>query len=314
MFHEDDVPDFLLMHSLRTKNWADYTYLKLVEDVLANGVLKPTRAKIDGQNISAYSVFGRQARFSLAEGFPILTTKKINFNAIAHELIWFLSGSSNIKYLRDNGVKIWDAWADEKGELGYGTYGTLWRKYPNYKEYITSNGFNQGLKTLEKKPIDQIKNLIDNINLVKENPTASVGRRLIVTAWHPGYVDSVGLPPCHCFMQFNVTGDKLSCQLYQRSCDAFLGVPFNISSYALLTHVIAYITGLQAHEFIHTYGDLHIYENHVDQLREQLNRRPYKLPKLEIWISEKNIDKVCREDFKLVDYKHHPYLRGEVAV
>lgn len=302
MFEEDMTLHSAYNAGIIRDNWVDYEYLKLVKDVLDNGVLKPTRAKIDGRNVSAYSVFGRQARFSFRGGFPILTTKKVNFNTIAHELLWFLSGSSNIKYLQDNNVHIWDAWANRDGELGYGTYGTLWRNFPG-------DGPDD-----DAGAIDQIKQLINNINEVKKDPTASCGRRLIVTAWHPYYVDKVGLPPCHCFMQFNVTGDKLSCQLYQRSCDLFLGVPFNITSYCLLTSIIAYMTGLIPHEFIHTYGDLHIYENHVNQLKEQLWRTPYRLPTLNIRSGIESIDALVKEDFELVDYKSHKSLKGEVAV
>lgn len=304
---EYNVLDSAYRAGLIRNNWVDYEYLKLVQDVLDNGILKQTRAKINNCNISAYSVFGRQARFSLDSGFPIITTKKVNFNAIVHELIWFLSGSSNIKYLQDNNIHIWDAWANKYGDLGYGTYGTLWRQYPHYAESSI-------VKIVDKIFIDQIQNLIDNIKLVKENPTSSVGRRLIVTAWHPGYIESVGLPPCHCLFQFNVTGNKLSCHLFQRSCDLFLGVPFNISSYSLLTYFIAHLTDLQPYEFIHTYSDLHIYENHVDQLKEQLGRSPYKLPSLEINPQVKDIDSLKKEDFRLIDYKSWPALKGEVAV
>lgn len=296
----------------------DEVYLDLVRDVLENGVLKPTRAKIDGKNMSAYSVFGRQARFSLREGFPILTTKRVSFKNIAHELIWFLSGQSNIKYLRDNKVKIWDAWADPQGELGYGTYGTLWRQYPHYTEYNIQNtnkyGLFQDVSIVEKVFIDQIKNLIDNINIVKENPTASVGRRLIVTAWHPGYIDSVGLPPCHCLFQFNITGNRLSCHLFQRSCDLFLGVPYNISSYSLLTCIIAHLTDLEPGEFIHTYSDLHIYENHIEQLEEQLTRKPFPLPTLALREGIKSVDELTINDLSLEGYISHPALKGEVAV
>lgn len=310
MFNDNENYVNLVESSFINNNWTDFEYLQLVDDVLTNGELKITRATINGENISAYSVFGRQARFFLEDGFPILTTKKVSFNNIAHELIWFLSGDSNIKYLQDNGVKIWDAWADNDGELGYGTYGTLWRSFPTND----IKGFNLPKGEIEFRVIDQIADLIKNIEKVKQDPAASCGRRLIVTAWHPDYIDSVGLPPCHCLFQFNVTDDKLSCHLYQRSCDLFLGVPYNITSYSLLTYIIAYMTGLKPFEFIHTYSDLHIYENHVEQLKEQLTRQPYELPKLEIYMPEINIDKVKREDLRLVGYKSHPSLKGEVAV
>jgi thymidylate synthase len=307
-------------------NKTDLQYKELVNDVLNNGVLHPTRAKINGKNISAYTVFGRQARFNFAEGFPILTTKKVSFDSLAHELVWFLSGDSNIKYLKDNNIKIWDAWADESGELGYGTYGTMWRNFPFYDDAETQliGGKEVGLnyKVYEDKwgnptvvgGIDQIKQLIDNIETVKKDPVASCGRRLIVTAWHPYYIDKIPLPPCHCLFQFHISGNKLSCQLYQRSCDLFLGVPFNISSYCLLLSVIAHITNLVPHEFIHTYGDLHIYENHLPQILEQIKINDLVLPKLWIDPDLKSIEGFKRESVKLVGYKHQGVIRGEVAV
>lgn len=299
-------------------NCVDKQYIEIVKDVLANGHLVPTRAKINGNNVSAYTVFGRQARFKLLHSFPILTTKKVSFDSIAHEVVWFLSGDSNIKYLQDNKVKIWDAWADKDGELGFGTYGTLWRKFPNHQTKAFDNygegNFFQEIVFCENQPVDQIKELINNIEAVKKDPTASCGRRLIVTAWHPYYVDKVGLPPCHCLFQFHVNNKYLSCQLYQRSCDLFLGVPFNITSYCLLLSVIAKITNLVPHEFVHTYGDLHIYENHVEQLQDQIEREPMDLPQL--WINPElnSIDDFVRSDVKLIDYNHRGVLRGEVAV
>lgn len=308
MFDETDVEIIDILRARQTKNWTDFTYLNLVKDVLNNGVLKPTRAKINGKNVSAYSVFGRQVRFDLTCGFPILTTKKVSFNAVCHELLWFLSGSSNIKYLQNNNVHIWDAWASSDGELGYGTYGTFWRQYPHYR-------FHQGAPTIELCHIDQIRNLINNINIVKENPTASVGRRLIVTTWHPGYVDSVSLPPCHGnIIQFMVNNNKLSCHMYQRSVDLVIGCPYNITSYALLTYILAYLCKLEVGELIYSMGDVHIYENLVDIAKEQLNRDPYPLPTLEIRTGINSIDEFTRSDFNLINYKHHGALRGEVAV
>lgn len=327
-------------------NKVDTEYLRLVKDVLDNGTFKPTRGKINNVNIGAYSVFGRQARFTFDEGFPILTTKKVAFKTLAHELIWFLRGESNIKYLKDNNVNIWDAWADQDGELGFGTYGTLWRTfpfhcfhddfkkhYPDMLEDYCMNSFENIEKYQDPEQrknwhyihhmcyeddvdgsVDQIKQLIQNIEMVKQDQTASCGRRLIVSAWHPYYVDKVGLPPCHVMFQFNVTDDKLSLQLYQRSCDLFLGVPFNISSYCLLLAVIAHITNLVPHEFIHTYGDLHIYNNHVDQMQEQLKRSGYKLPQLKIDPSLRSVDNIHINDFTLENYQHDSVLKGEVAV
>lgn len=296
-------------------NNTDEQYLSLVRDILENGELVPTRAKIDGKNIDAISVIGRQARFDLTGGFPILTTKKVSFHNIIHELIWFLKGESNIEYLKKNNVKIWDAWADENGELGYGTYGTMWRNFP-YPETINTWPL---LKYVDytnniNRSIDQIKQLIQNIENVKKDPTASCGRRLIVTAWHPYYVDKVGLPPCHCLFQFTVRGEYLSCHLYQRSCDALLGIPYNISSYSLLTYIVAHITGLKPREFIHTYHDLHIYSNHVDQIKEQLTREPFPLPTLWIDPELKNIDDLERRHIKLIGYRHHNAIKGEVAI
>lgn len=307
----------------------DQRYLRLVMRVLNDGKLKPTRAKVNGKNIGAYSIFGEQARFKFDEGFPILTTKKINFEALAHELIWFLRGDSNIKYLWDNNVHIWDQWADKNGELGYGTYGTMWRKYPfveydteRENQYIIHKSDNPFVRydTYRKKSygtVDQLARLICEIEEVKRNPEASCGRRLIVNAWHPYHINFVGLPPCHVLYQFSVYEDQLSLQLYQRSCDLFLGVPFNISSYCLLLSIIAKITDLKPYEFIHTYGDLHIYENHVDQCREQLTRPGYALPKLEINLQNKTmaaLDMLHIRNIGLKDYKHDPYLKGEIAV
>ncbi len=276
-------------------------YLDLLRHVLENGTRVPTRATVNGQPIDALSIFGAQLRFNLADGFPAVTTKKLALNAVIHELIWFLSGSTNIGYLKRNGVTIWDKWADENGELGP-IYGKQWRAW----------------ECPDGRTIDQIANVIDGICEVKANPRASVGRRLIVSAWNPADIDAMALPPCHAFFQFSLSpgpDHRLSCQLYQRSADLFLGVPFNIASYALLTHLIAHVCGVQVGEFVHTMGDAHIYTNHIEQVKEQLTREPLPLARLKIG---KGIDPymvgVEHEQIIVKDYQHHPALRGEVAV
>jgi len=258
-------------------------YLDVLQDILDNGVDKPNRTGIDTR-----SVFGRQMRFDLSKGFPLVTTKKVFLKGIIHELIWLLSGNTNIKYLTDNGVKIWNEWADENGDLGP-VYGAQWRNF---------NG--QG--------IDQIKDVIERL---KKDPN---DRRMIVTAWNPAQIAQMALPPCHCFFQFYVANGKLSCQLYQRSCDMFLGVPFNIASYSLLTMMVAQVTGLQPGEFVHTLGDAHIYHNHFEQVKEQLSREPFSLPTMRINPNVKNIDDFKFEDFELIGYKSHGKLIGAVAV
>ncbi len=258
-------------------------YLDVLQHIFENGVDKPNRTGIDTR-----SVFGAQMRFDLSKGFPLVTTKKVHLKSIIHELIWLLSGNTNIKYLTDNGVRIWNEWADEKGDLGP-VYGAQWRNF---------NG--QG--------IDQIA---DVINRIKTNPN---DRRMIVSAWNPAQIDQMALPPCHAFFQFYVANGKLSCQLYQRSCDMFLGVPFNIASYSLLTMMIAQVTGLEPGDFVHTLGDAHIYHNHFDQVREQLSRTPYDLPQMKINPDVKDINDFKYEDFELVDYVCHPTLKGIVAV
>jgi thymidylate synthase len=274
-------------------------YLDLLRHVLDHGVRKPTRAKLasTGRNVDAFSVFGYQMRFDLAAGFPAVTTKKLAWSPIVHELIWFLRGSTNIAYLRDNKVTIWDEWADESGELGP-VYGKQWRSW----------------SAADGSTVDQISALLRGIEAVKVDPTASVGRRLIVSAWNPADVPQMALPPCHTLFQFSLTEGKLSCQLYQRSADLFLGVPFNIASYALLTHLIAGVTGVSPGEFIHTFGDVHIYENHVDQVREQLRREPLPLPTLELDAGIRSLEDLRAEQIRLVNYRSHPPLRGEVAV
>lgn len=258
-------------------------YLDLLKEVMEKGIDKPNRTGIDTR-----SIFGAQMRFDLSQGFPLVTTKKVHLKSIIHELIWLLSGNTNIQYLKDNHIRIWNEWADEKGDLGP-VYGAQWRNF---------NG--QG--------IDQIA---DVIHRLKTNPN---DRRMIVTAWNPAQLNEMALPPCHAFFQFYVANNKLSCQLYQRSCDMFLGVPFNIASYALLTLMIAQVTHLEPGEFIHTLGDTHIYHNHFDQVREQLTRSPYPLPRMNLNPAIQKIDDFRYEDFELINYVSHPPLTGVVAV
>ena len=261
-------------------------YLKLLEHVKLNG-----QKKEDRTGTGTLSVFGYQMRFNLNDGFPLLTTKKVHLKSVIYELLWFLSGDTNIKYLKDNNVSIWDEWADENGNLGP-VYGHQWRSWP----------------TSEGNEIDQISNLITQI---KKNPDS---RRLIVSAWNVGEISKMKLPPCHCFFQFYVADGRLSCQLYQRSADIFLGVPFNIASYALLTQMIAHVCDLKYGEFIHTLGDAHIYMNHIDQVNEQLSRKPKKLPKIKINPSVKNIFNFKYEDFSLEEYDPYPLIKAPVAV
>ncbi|NLN30480.1 MAG: thymidylate synthase [Bacteroidales bacterium] len=261
-------------------------YLELLDHVLEKGVKKQDRT-----GTGTLSVFGYQMRFGLQESFPVLTTKKLHLRSIIHELLWFISGGTNIEYLRDNGVKIWNEWADSDGNLGP-VYGYQWRSWPSA----------DGRKT------DQLAGVIENI---KSNPDS---RRLIVSAWNVGELDSMALPPCHLLFQFYVSEGKLSCQLYQRSCDIFLGVPFNIASYSLLTMMVAQVTGLKPGEFIHTLGDAHIYLNHLEQVKLQLGRKPYPLPQMEINPGVKDIDLFRYEDFTLKNYVSHPLIRGEISV
>jgi thymidylate synthase len=274
-------------------------YLDLLRDIRTHGARKPTRAVLrsTAEKIDALSVFGRQIRFDLSAGFPLVTTKRLSFSAIVHELIWFLRGSTNIAYLREHKVTIWDEWADEEGELGP-VYGKQWRSW----------------QAPDGRAIDQIANLVAGIRAVVADPTASVGRRLIVSAWNPADIADMALPPCHTLFQFNATGGKLSCQLYQRSADLFLGVPFNIASYALLTFLMAQVTGQIPGEFIHTFGDAHIYANHLDQVDVQLGRQPLPLPRIEIDPAVSDLARIERDQIRLVDYRSHPALRGEVAV
>ena len=261
-------------------------YLDLMRHVLENGVEKSDRT-----GTGTRSVFGYQMRFDLSEGFPMVTTKKLHLRSIIHELLWFLSGDTNIAYLREHKVRIWDEWADEKGDLGP-VYGSQWRSWQG------ANG----------ETIDQISEVVDAI---KTNPDS---RRLIVSAWNVAEVPKMALPPCHAFFQFYVAEGKLSCQLYQRSADIFLGVPFNIASYALLTHMIAQTCDLKAGDFVHTLGDAHLYSNHLEQTKLQLSREPRSLPRLEVNPDVKDIFSFRFEDFEILDYDPHPHIKGVVAV
>jgi thymidylate synthase len=261
-------------------------YHELMERVLRNGLEKRDRT-----GTGTLSVFGHQMRFDLAEGFPLVTTKKLHLKSIIYELLWFLRGDTNVKWLNEHGVTIWDEWADEDGDLGP-VYGRQWRSWP----------------TREGKAIDQIAQLVNDI---KRNPDS---RRLIVTAWNPADIGDMALPPCHCLFQFYVGGGKLSCQLYQRSADIFLGVPFNIASYALLTMMVAQVTGLKPGEFIHSFGDAHLYLNHLDQAREQLSRKPFPLPRMTINPHVSDIFGFRFEDFALENYQAHPHIKAKVAV
>jgi thymidylate synthase len=261
-------------------------YHDLIERVLKHGL-----AKRDRTGTGTLSIFGHQMRFDLSEGFPLVTTKKLHLKSIIYELLWFLAGETNVRWLQEKGVSIWDEWADENGELGP-IYGRQWRSWP----------------AREGKAIDQIASVL---NEIRRNPDS---RRLIVTAWNPADIVQMALPPCHCLFQFYVGDGRLSCQLYQRSADVFLGVPFNIASYALLTMMMAQVTNLEPGEFIHTFGDAHLYMNHVDQAREQLSRRPYPLPKMRLDPSVKDIFAFKFEHFTLESYQAHPHIKAPVAV
>ena len=261
-------------------------YLDLLREIRDNGVTKTDRT-----GVGTKSIFGHQMRFNLQDGFPLLTTKKVFLKGIIYELLWFLKGDTNIKFLTDNNVHIWDEWADENGDLGY-VYGKQWRSW----------------ETTDGRVIDQISQVVD---LIKNHPDS---RRILVTAWNPAEIDKMALPPCHCLFQFYVADGKLSCQLYQRSADTFLGVPFNIASYALLTMMLAQVCGLEPGEFIHTTGDTHIYLNHLDQVNEQLSREPRPLPKMIINPDVKSIFDFKYEDFKLEGYDPYPAIKAPVAV
>lgn len=261
-------------------------YLDLLQHVLDHGT-----ERLDRTGTGTVGVFGYQMRFDLSQGFPVLTTKKLHLRSIIYELLWFLRGDTNIKYLKEHGVSIWDEWADENGDLGP-VYGSQWRSWPDGRGGT----------------IDQIAGVVDEI---KRNPYS---RRLMVTAWNPAEMQEMALPPCHCLFQFYVDGGKLSCQLYQRSADIFLGVPFNIASYALLTMMMAQVCGLQPGDFVHTLGDAHIYRNHLDQVHLQLTREPRKLPTMRINPAVKDIFGFQYEDFTLEGYDPHPHIKGEVSV
>ena len=261
-------------------------YLDLLEHILETGIEKPNRT-----NTPTISVFGYQFRFNLSDGFPILTTKKIFFKGIVHELLWFLQGGTNVKYLQDHGVRFWDEWADDEGNLGP-VYGAQWRDW----------------QTKDGRSVDQIKGLIEDLQV---NPNS---RRHIVSAWNVGEIQSMALPPCHTLFQFYVADSRLSCQLYQRSADVFLGVPFNISSYALLTAMIAQVVGLQVGDFVHSFGDVHLYVNHVDKAKQQLQRDPLPLPTLRLNPSITDIDEFRYEDISLEGYESHSAINAPIAV
>lgn len=261
-------------------------YLDLLREIRDNGVTKTDRT-----GVGTKSIFGHQMRFNLQDGFPLLTTKKVFLKGIIYELLWFLKGDTNIKFLTDNNVHIWDEWADENGDLGY-VYGKQWRSW----------------EATDGRVIDQISQVVD---LIKNHPDS---RRILVTAWNPAEIDKMALPPCHCLFQFYVADGKLSCQLYQRSADTFLGVPFNIASYALLTMMLAQVCGLEPGEFIHTTGDTHIYLNHLEQVNEQLSREPRPLPKMIINPNVKSIFDFKYEDFQLEGYDPYPAIKAPVAV
>jgi thymidylate synthase len=261
-------------------------YHDLMERVLADGVEKGDRT-----GTGTLSVFGHQMRFDLADGFPLTTTKKLHLKSIVHELIWFLAGDTNVKYLNDHGVTIWDEWADERGDLGP-VYGQQWRSWP----------------APDGGTIDQIA---DVVAAIRRNPDS---RRLIVTAWNPAEIDKMALPPCHCLFQFYVGRGRLSCQLYQRSADVFIGVPFNIASYALLTLMVAQVTGLEPGEFVHTLGDAHLYRNHIEQARLQLTRAPHKLPHMKLNPAVTDLAAFRYEDFSLEGYEPYPHIKAKVAV
>ncbi len=261
-------------------------YLDLLQHVLGHGAVKEDRT-----GTGTHSVFGYQMRFNLQEGFPLLTTKKLHLKSIIHELLWFLNGDTNVKYLQENGVRIWNEWADENGDLGH-IYGFQWRSWPDY---------NGGC-------IDQITEAVETI---KNNPDS---RRIIVSAWNVADLNRMNLPPCHALFQFYVANGKLSLQLYQRSADIFLGVPFNIASYALLLMMVAQVTGLEVGEFVHTLGDAHVYNNHLEQVKEQLSREPRALPRMKLNPEVKSIFDFKYEDFELTDYNPHAHIAGKVAV
>lgn len=261
-------------------------YLKLMQHILDEGVEKQDRT-----GTGTLSVFGYQMRFDLQKGFPMVTTKKLHLRSIVHELLWFIKGDTNVQYLQENGVRIWNEWADEHGDLGP-VYGKQWRKWESKDGHI----------------IDQLEQAIDQI---KNNPNS---RRIIVSAWNVGELDEMALMPCHAFFQFHVANGRLNCQLYQRSADVFLGVPFNIASYALLTHMMAQVCGLEAGTFVHTLGDAHLYMNHLDQAREQVSREPLSLPTIKLDPTITNIDDFTFESLEVIGYEHHPHISAPISV
>ena len=261
-------------------------YLDLLNHILEEGVEKEDRT-----GVGTLSTFGYQTRFKLSEGFPLITTKKIHIKSVIYELLWFLKGDNNISYLNKNGVSIWDEWADAEGNLGR-VYGVQWRSWKKSNENY----------------VDQIKNLMDSL---KSNPNS---RRHIVSAWNVAELEEMALPPCHCLFQFYVSQNKLSCQLYQRSADAFLGVPFNIASYSLLVHMIAKVLKYDVGDFVHTIGDLHLYKNHINQAKEQISRKPYQLPSIQIKRDIQDIFDFKYDDFEIINYQAHPHISGEIAV
>ena len=262
------------------------TYLDLIQHIIDHGVKKEDRT-----GTGTISVFGYQMRYDLREGFPLVTTKKTHMKSIVHELLWFLKGETNVQYLQENGVRIWNEWADDDGNLGP-VYGKQWRTWASTSGEV----------------IDQIR---DAIQMIQESPNS---RRIIVSAWNVGELKQMALMPCHAFFQFYVADGHLSCQLYQRSADVFLGVPFNIASYALLTHMMAQICGLKAGEFVHTLGDAHLYLNHLEQAKMQLEREPYPLPKLRLNMDIDDIDDFTYEDIEILDYQHHPHISAPISV
>ena len=261
-------------------------YLDLMQRILDEGVEKSDRT-----GTGTISVFGHQMRFDLSEGFPVVTTKRVHLKSVIHELLWFISGETNIGYLQDNGVRIWNEWADENGDLGP-VYGKQWRRW----------------KTQDGTEVDQLAKAIE---MIKTNPNS---RRIIVSAWNAGELDEMALMPCHAFFQFRVANGKLDCQLYQRSADVFLGVPFNIASYALLTHMVAQVCGLEAGEFVHTIGDAHLYLNHLEQAKLQLSREPLSLPKLHLDQNIMDIDEFTYESITVEGYEHHPHISAPISV
>ena len=261
-------------------------YLDLLNHIIENGVEKNDRT-----GVGTLSTFGYQTRFDLSKGFPLITTKKIHLKSVIYELLWFINGDSNIDFLKSNGVSIWDEWADASGNLGR-IYGVQWRSW----------------KKNDNSHVDQLKNLMESL---KNNPNS---RRHIVSAWNVGEIDEMALPPCHCLFQFYLANNKLSCQLYQRSADAFLGVPFNIASYSLLMHMVAHVLNFEVGDFVYTVGDLHLYKNHIDQAKTQILRKPYDLANLKINREIDDIFSFAYEDFEIVNYKAHPHIKGAIAV